>query len=271
MERDQWVDAMKQYIDYENLGKMPNQSNQPIDYRQQLNKYLQRSRSDASSLKNKKRKDANQKHQRQRSSLDENMMREITKEQQEGNDDDNKKNGKSRNFWGRKKSAGNDSNENNNNLPNLKDLTPEQVTALMNSNGLVGILDNNNNNGNPLSPKGPRGPNQVFGIPLEEAVNVRRISENYELPAIVYRCIEYLEAKNACQEEGIYRLSGSAAKIRKLKEKFNEEGDVLLLEIEEYNYEVHVVAGLLKMWFRELPGSVLTNELLDSFLGVAGK
>jgi hypothetical protein len=34
---------------------------------------------------------------------------------------------------------------------------------------------------------------------------------------------------------------------------------------------VHAVAGLLKMWLRELPTEVLTVELHDDFLGVIGK
>lgn len=91
----------------------------------------------------------------------------------------------------------------------------------------------NNNNGLPPLPndadgKGSktageqRGAKQVFGVPLEEAIRVARVSEKYELPAIVYRCIDYLEAKDAIQEEGIYRLSGSAVKIRSLKNQFNE-------------------------------------------------
>lgn len=40
-----------------------------------------------------------------------------------------------------------------------------------------------------------------------------------------------------------------------------------LLSAEEY-YDIHAVSGLLKMWFRELPGNVLTNELLKEFLNV---
>ncbi|KAF7728433.1 hypothetical protein EC973_006113 [Apophysomyces ossiformis] len=107
----------------------------------------------------------------------------------------------------------------------------------------------------------------VFGVPLEEAVQISKISDKYELPAIVHRCIEYLEAKNAFEEEGIYRLSGSAMKIKALKNKFNEEGDVRLLEAEEH-YDLHVIAGLLKMWLRELPGNVLTTELMKEFLHV---
>jgi len=41
------------------------------------------------------------------------------------------------------------------------------------------------------------------------------------LPAIVFRCIDYLEKMKADQEEGIYRLSGSSAVIKNLKDKFN--------------------------------------------------
>ncbi|KAL0082942.1 hypothetical protein J3Q64DRAFT_1642383 [Phycomyces blakesleeanus] len=105
----------------------------------------------------------------------------------------------------------------------------------------------------------------VFGVPLEEAVRISRISEKYELPAIVYRCIEYLEAKDAFEEEGIYRLSGSAVKIKSLKDQFNQEGDINLLESEEY-HDLHAVAGLLKMWLRELPGNILTSELMNDFM-----
>ncbi|RUS15397.1 hypothetical protein BC937DRAFT_92518 [Endogone sp. FLAS-F59071] len=110
-------------------------------------------------------------------------------------------------------------------------------------------------------------PKQVFGVPLEQAIGVVRIKEGYELPAIVYRCIEYLDSKDAALEEGIYRLSGSTAVIRGLKERFNREGDVNLLGSGEY-YDVHAIAGLLKMWLRELPTSVLTRDLLMEFLHV---
>jgi hypothetical protein len=41
--------------------------------------------------------------------------------------------------------------------------------------------------------------------------------------------------------------------------------------LEEYKHEVHAIAGLLKMWLRELPGSVLTMDLLNEFLRIAGK
>lgn len=35
----------------------------------------------------------------------------------------------------------------------------------------------------------------MFGVTLDEAVSATRISEIFELPAVVYRCIEYLDFK----------------------------------------------------------------------------
>ena len=61
-------------------------------------------------------------------------------------------------------------------------------------------------------------PRAVFGVSLEESLDVAQIGG---LPAIVFRCIQYLEAKKAEQEEGIYRLSGSSAVIKSLKDRFN--------------------------------------------------
>ncbi|SAM08018.1 hypothetical protein [Absidia glauca] len=270
LERDQWVEAMSQYINYDDFGQPPT-STTPPDYRQQLNKYLQRSRSDTSSFK-KNRKNSAQRHARQRSSLDgadlTHFSRQLQQQQDDISDDDKKS--KSRGFWGKKMFNTNANNSNGDSLAQTLGggLSPDQATALMNSTGLTAYMDTSSAVGTKQIEKGP---NQVFGIPLDEAIQVCRISQEYELPAVVYRCIEYLEAKNAAQEEGIYRLSGSASKIKKLKERFNQEGDVKLLDLEEYKHEVHAIAGLLKMWLRELPGSVLTMDLLNEFLRIAGK
>ncbi|RIB30255.1 hypothetical protein C2G38_2275083, partial [Gigaspora rosea] len=65
----------------------------------------------------------------------------------------------------------------------------------------------------------------VFDIPLNQAISVACIKEGYELPAVIYRCIEYLDANDADKEEGIYRLSGE-------------------------HYDIHAVAGLLKLYLK---------------------
>lgn len=108
----------------------------------------------------------------------------------------------------------------------------------------------------------------VFGVPLAEAVRYNPpIDTNVELPAVVYRCIEYLDAKNAASEEGIFRLSGSNVVIKSLRERFNVEGDVNLLMGDQL-HDVHAVASLLKLYLRELPTTILTRELHLEFLAV---
>lgn len=47
------------------------------------------------------------------------------------------------------------------------------------------------------------------------------------------------------------------------------EGDYNILESGIY-YDIHAVAGLLKLWLRELPTEVLTVELHNDFLCVIG-
>ena len=68
----------------------------------------------------------------------------------------------------------------------------------------------------------------IFGSTLKEATELTRISPNIDMPAIIYRCIEYVETKNRkfiltdyC-EEGIYRLSGASSVIAALKTRFEE-------------------------------------------------
>lgn len=108
----------------------------------------------------------------------------------------------------------------------------------------------------------------VFGIPLAEAVQFcAPRGVDVDLPAVVYRCIEYLKAKGAESEEGIFRLSGSNIVVKALKERFNTEGDVDFLAGDQY-YDVHAVASLFKQYLRELPTTVLTRELHIEFLRV---
>ncbi|GAB1310796.1 Rho GTPase activating protein [Madurella fahalii] len=109
---------------------------------------------------------------------------------------------------------------------------------------------------------------QAFGATLAEAVRYNApVDVRVPLPAVVYRCIQYLDAKNAIFEEGIFRLSGSNLVIKQLRERFNNEGDINLLTDEQY-YDIHAVASLLKMYLRELPSTILTNDLRTQFIAV---
>ncbi|KAI8099830.1 uncharacterized protein BX664DRAFT_290183 [Halteromyces radiatus] len=142
-------------------------------------------------------------------------------------------------------------------------------TSASTSSGLRGFLSRpSNENGRSSSKETNQTPlHPVFGVPLEESVRTSRVSDTYQLPSIVFRCIEYLDAKKAVLEEGLYRLSGSNIMMKSLKQKFDLEGDINLLAAKE-EYDVHAIAGLLKMWLRELPTSVLTREHRMDFLHV---
>ncbi|KOS21043.1 GTPase-activating protein BEM3 [Escovopsis weberi] len=108
----------------------------------------------------------------------------------------------------------------------------------------------------------------VFGSPLAEAVRFNAPHDvRVPVPAVVYRCIEYLESRNAILEEGIFRLSGSNIVIKQLRERFDTEGDINLVTDEQY-YDIHAVASLLKLYLRELPTSILTRDLHFEFLSI---
>jgi len=122
----------------------------------------------------------------------------------------------------------------------------------------------------------------LFGISLQDAVEItREMGMGINVPSVVYRTIEYLEHMDAAKEEGIYRLSGSNSAIRMLKDKFNAgslllntwinriEGDVDLVNSKDY-HDVHSVAGLLKLYLRELPSTVLTRDRHADFLHIVG-
>ena len=71
-------------------------------------------------------------------------------------------------------------------------------------------------------------------------------------------------------EEGLFRVAGSATKIRRLKGAFdaNLVTDKTLSAASDYDrdYDVHVVAGALKCYLRELPEPLLTHVLHDQWL-----
>ncbi|KAJ7598718.1 hypothetical protein C8J56DRAFT_172549 [Mycena floridula] len=105
----------------------------------------------------------------------------------------------------------------------------------------------------------------VFGVPLQDSLSVAQISN---LPAVIFRTIQYLEAGKGKQTEDIYSVKGSYTVINGLKARFNAEGDVNLMS--NGYWDPHVVADLLKSFLRELPDSILTHELHPDFSSVLG-
>jgi hypothetical protein len=107
--------------------------------------------------------------------------------------------------------------------------------------------------------------NRLFGVSLADALKLSsKVVYNCTIPSIVYRCIELLKIRGAIFEEGIFRLNGSTSTIRSLKERFNREYDIDLVKSETF-YDIHAVAGLLKLYLREMPIVILSPALSAEF------
>lgn len=65
-------------------------------------------------------------------------------------------------------------------------------------------------------------------------------------------------------QEGIFRVNGSARIIEKLRTSFDQTGDADLAE----DGDVMAVAGLLKLFLRELPDSVIPEHMTKQFVNI---
>lgn len=98
----------------------------------------------------------------------------------------------------------------------------------------------------------------VFGVRIG-ALTKREASD---MPTIIRMCATEVE-KRGISELGIYRISGSIADINRLKKAF-ETGHRSVTKLVE-SMDIHAVAGLLKLYLRELPEPLFTHSLYDKF------
>ncbi|KAF7268387.1 rho GTPase activating protein at 1A [Rhynchophorus ferrugineus] len=84
-----------------------------------------------------------------------------------------------------------------------------------------------------------------------------------DVPFIITACIREVE-RRGMSEVGVYRVSGSASDILKLKKSFETnsyEAEQLLKEV-----DIHSVTGILKLYLRELPEALFTDQLYPELL-----
>uniref|UniRef100_A0A6B2LCK7 Rho-GAP domain-containing protein n=1 Tax=Arcella intermedia TaxID=1963864 RepID=A0A6B2LCK7_9EUKA len=101
---------------------------------------------------------------------------------------------------------------------------------------------------------------EIFGVGLSEVME-HPMNRDSPCPLIVLNCLRYLK-KNGTETEGIFRLSGRAQRIEELKQAYNR-GEVTDLSNEA---DVHVIAGLLKSYFRELPDPLCCHHLYPEWI-----
>uniref|UniRef100_A0A6Q2XYG2 Myosin IXA n=1 Tax=Esox lucius TaxID=8010 RepID=A0A6Q2XYG2_ESOLU len=107
----------------------------------------------------------------------------------------------------------------------------------------------------------PELSSRQFGVELS-----RLTSEERAVPLVVEKLINYIEM-HGLYTEGIFRKSGSTNKIKELRQGLDT--DVSSMNLDDYN--IHVIASVLKQWLRDLPNPLMTFELYEEFLRAMGK
>ncbi|XP_052532082.1 rho GTPase-activating protein 32-like [Tympanuchus pallidicinctus] len=100
---------------------------------------------------------------------------------------------------------------------------------------------------------------RVFGRDLGEHL----LHSGRDVPQVLQSCAEFIEQHGVVQ--GIYRLSGVASNVQRLRQEFECE------QVPELTVrDVHSASSLCKMYFRELPTPLLTDQLYDKFSDAVG-
>lgn len=105
---------------------------------------------------------------------------------------------------------------------------------------------------------------RVFGCDLGEHL----LNSGNDVPMVLKCCAEFIERNGIV--DGIYRLSGVTSNIQKLRNAFDEDR-VPNLYTDDILQDIHSVASLLKMYFRELPNPLCTYQLYGSFVAAVGR
>ncbi|TMS38851.1 hypothetical protein L596_005486 [Steinernema carpocapsae] len=103
---------------------------------------------------------------------------------------------------------------------------------------------------------------RLFGGSLEEYVE----KTGEQIPLVVLSCIRVI-SQYALHHQGIFRVSGSQIEINMFKEIF-EKGDDALREVVDAS-DVNSVAGVLKLYLRELREPIFPIYLFDQLIDCA--
>eukprot|EP00026_Physarum_polycephalum_P005822 Phypoly_transcript_05861.p1 GENE.Phypoly_transcript_05861~~Phypoly_transcript_05861.p1 ORF type:complete len:542 (+),score=112.68 Phypoly_transcript_05861:205-1830(+) len=92
-----------------------------------------------------------------------------------------------------------------------------------------------------------------FSVSLSEAMEMQKEKyPNLSVPVIMVKLTEAI-LQYGGKTEGILRVTGNTQQVCKMQEQFNE------MNFEEISKDPHVLAGVLKNWFRELREPLIPN------------
>ncbi|KAL2078540.1 hypothetical protein ACEWY4_026225 [Coilia grayii] len=105
-------------------------------------------------------------------------------------------------------------------------------------------------------------PPSVFGVELRHLVE--KEGSALQVPLIIQKCVAEIE-KRGLKVVGLYRLCGSAAVKKELRDAFERDSAVVTLNEELYP-DINVITGILKDYLRELPSPLITRTLYEVVL-----
>ncbi|RMX45842.1 hypothetical protein pdam_00022703 [Pocillopora damicornis] len=146
---------------------------------------------------------------------------------------------------------------------NLRDLKKQTITITLDKQGAVTLSLQYSKTPHGIQRKKSYSEKGVFGVDIA-TVSKR---EESDIPLVVIGCVQEIE-KRGIEEVGIYRLSGATSDVRRLKDAFDNNSQSALVQVAEA--DIHAVAGLLKMYLRDLPEPLFTDDLYIKFVEANG-
>ncbi|KAJ1828340.1 hypothetical protein LPJ56_001168, partial [Coemansia sp. RSA 2599] len=101
-----------------------------------------------------------------------------------------------------------------------------------------------------------------FGVDLTKIMPDPKV-----VPVIVEKCLTEIELRGL-EEVGIYRVSGGAADVSRLRQMFNNDPDAVDLNAQDFG-DINVISGVMKQFLRELPEPLMTYNLYEGFINAA--
>ncbi|XP_032067344.1 rho GTPase-activating protein SYDE1 isoform X2 [Thamnophis elegans] len=103
---------------------------------------------------------------------------------------------------------------------------------------------------------------QVFGVKLNQLV--KKEGTAIKVPLLIQKCVTQIE-KRGLKVVGLYRLCGSAAVKKELRDAFERDSAAVVLSEDLYP-DINVITGILKDYLRELPTPLITDLLYQVVL-----
>ncbi|XP_042218528.1 uncharacterized protein LOC121863788 isoform X2 [Homarus americanus] len=103
----------------------------------------------------------------------------------------------------------------------------------------------------------------VFGSTLAEL----RVQDKTAIPIFVLQCINHIEkTQENLRTDGLYRISGNAAQIQKIRFEVAQRNYTILSR----EKEIHNLSGALKLFFRELKEPLIPFDNYQDFIQATG-